>query len=429
MIDTFPMKRNPIAAAQHAALRRLLGEILPANRFYAGKLKAAGISGFPGGVADFLRKCPFTLKPELVADRQAFPPYGSNLTFPAGQYTRISRTSGTHGRPLYWLDTPEDWEWLLGTKSRVFQVAGLAPGEQVLFPFSFGPFLGFWSAFEAALRLGLRCFPAGGMNSAARLRVLCESPVGAVCCTPTYALRLGEAAREEGIDLSRRGVRALIVGGEPGGSLPATVSRIETLWPGARVYDHHGMTETGTVSYPCPAVRHRLHVIESAYLAEVLEPGSERPVPPGETGELILTTLGRHGAPLLRYRSGDLVRPATGTCPCGSEELALDGGILGRLDDMVVVRGVNLYPGALDAVLGAFADVAEYRVEVDRRGTLVEVRLQIEPQQSCRRPEILAANIQNELQARFSLRIPVEPLTPGALPRFEMKAKRWIEIM
>ena len=148
-------------------------------------------------------------------------------------------------------------------------------------------------------------------------------------------------AAQEKIDLGSSRVRTLIVAGEPGGTIPAVSDRLTRSWPGARVFDHHGMTEVGPVTYQCPAQAGILHVIESAYFPEIIEPASADAVKPGQTGELVLTTLGRSGSPLLRFRTGDLVKSKERgePCECGRYELALEGGILGRTDDMVVENG------------------------------------------------------------------------------------------
>ena len=423
--------REGIEAAQLDRLRVLLGELPAGNRFYAAKLRGAGLSAEIPTLDAFRGAMPFTQKAELVEDQRRHPPYGSNLTYGLDRYTRFSRTSATTGKPMHWLDTPEDWQWMLDNWDRVFAAAGVSSRDRVFFAFSFGPFLGFWTAFEAASKRGCLCIPGGGMSSLARLEAILENGVTVLCCTPTYALRLGEVAAEKGLDLKRGSVRTILVAGEPGGSIGATVAAIERLWPRARVVDHHGMTETGPVSYGCPREPHRLHVMEPAYVAEVIDPGDHRPVAPGEIGELVLTTLGRTGSPLLRYRTGDLVRPSRSQpCACGSWELGLEGGILGRSDDMVVVRGVNLYPGALEAVIRRCREVAEYRVQVDTRGTLCELKVQAEVDASCDSvdgPE-LERRLEIELRSAFALRIPVSVVARGSLPRPEFKSNRWVRV-
>lgn len=431
MPTAFP-SRAEIEADQLEQLRALVTELFPANSFYTRKLEDQGITFDVASLADFSRRFPFTTKAELVADQLAHPPFGTNLTYPLNTYTRFHQTSGTTGTPLRWLDTPESWAWLLEHWTRVFQAAGVTASDRVGFAFSFGPFLGFWTAFESAQRLGCLCVPLGGLSSAARLRVILDNGITALCCTPTYALRLGEVARAEGIDLNRSHVKRILVAGEPGGSVPAVRARIESLWPGARVWDHHGLTEVGPVTYECPAQPGLLHVMESGYVAEIIEPATGQPASPGEPGELVLTSLGRVASPLLRYRTGDLVKRGTpnaagAVCSCGSPELALAGGILGRVDDMVIVRGVNVYPSAVDEIIRTVGGVAEYQVAVTTRGPLTELALTVEPL-----PDAVAATLVRQLneafESAFALRVPITLAAAGSLPRFEMKAKRWSRV-
>jgi phenylacetate-CoA ligase len=417
---------KPDKSSQFARLQVLLASISRTNLFYASKLRRAG---YISSLDEFFERMPFTHKQELIEDQRANPPFGSNLTYPIERYTRLWQTSSTTGQPLYWLDTPESLRWMLDNWARVYQAAGIVAEDRIFFAFSFGLFLGFWTAFESAERLGCMRIPAGGMSSAARLRTMLDAQATVLCCTPTYALRLAEVATQERIDLSRSKLRRIIVAGEPGGSIPGVRSSIEQAWPPARVVDHHGMTETGPVSYGCPARPGVLHVIESAYIAEVIDPQSGQAVTPGVTGELVLTTLGREGSPLLRYRTGDLVqRAADAPCECGAHNLALPGGILGRTDDMLVVRGVNVYPGAVEDILRAEGGVAEYRVEIDTHRSLSELRIQVEPSLGCADGAALAARLQTALHAALGLRISVSSLPPGALPRFEMKARRWVRL-
>src|SRR5262249_17624120 len=289
--------------------------ILPANRFYAAKWASVGMPTQIVSIGDFSQRFPLTTKTELAADQAAHPPYGSNLTYPLERYTRCHQTSGTNGAPLHWLDTPESWDWMLGNWKTILRIAGVTAADKLFFAFNFGPFIGFWLAFEAAGRLGCRCLPGGGMSSLARLRAILDHGATALCCTPTYGLHLAEIAVREGIDLSTSPVKKLIVAGEPGGSILRTRARLEAAWPGAQVCDHHGMTETGPVSFQCPARPRVLHVIETSYIAEIVVPTGSKPVSTGEPGELVLTTLGRIGSPLLRYRTGVLVLPAAeGLC-------------------------------------------------------------------------------------------------------------------
>lgn len=419
--------RDSIEAKQSVRLLTLLAAIVPGNRFYAEKLRANGLGSGTLLLADFRQVVPFTLKQELVADQHHHPPYGTNLTYALECYSRFCQTSATSGSPLRWLDTRESWHWMLNCWVQVFEAAGVTARDRFLFAFSFAPFLGFWTAFESAVSLGCFSIPGGGISSAARLSLILDNDITVLCCTPTYALRLAEEAREEAIDLARAKVKRIIVAGEPGGSIPSLRSRIETLWPAARVVDHHGMTETGPVTYQCPKSPGVLHVLESDYIAEVIDPQSGQPVAPGTTGELVLTNLGRLGSPLLRYRTGDLVQQgASLPCECGSYEMALQGGILGRTDDMVTVRGVNLYPSAVEEIVRACDGIAEYRVAIRTQRELAELTLEVEPSSECEDSAALAERLRRNLGKAFTLRIPVSIVPPGSLPRFEMKAKRWV---
>ena len=330
---------------------------------------------------------------------------------------------------MRWLDTPESWNWMLENWSQVYRAAGITRRGPHLFRLLVRAISGFWTAFESACRTGCLCIPGGGARSAGRLRTIIDTGATVLCSTPTYAIRLAEVAAEEGIDLATGKVRRIVVAGEPGGSIPATRAYIESLWPGSRVVDHHGMTETGPVSYGCPKRQNVLHVIESAFVAEVIDPASGKAVPPGGTGELVLTNLGRTGSPILRYRTCDLVQQAENPrCECGSYDLALNGGILGRTDDMVVVRGVNVYPGAVENILRASGGVAEYRVEVRTNHALPELRIQVEPDPQNEDAGRLTRRIEVALNNAFGLRIPVSSVPHGTLPRFEMKAQRWVKV-
>lgn len=416
-----PPNRPTLEAGPLAALRALLAEVVSKNPFYGRKLAAVGCSAEPASLADFTARFPFTTKAELVADQTTNPPYGTNLTYPLARYTRCHQTSGTTGTPLRWLDTPESWSAMTDDWVEVFRAAGVTASDRMLFAFSFGPFLGFWLAFEAGQRLGALCFAGGGMSSGVRLRLLLENQCTVLCCTPTYAIHLAEVAAQEGFDLSQGRVRTIVVAGEPGGSQPAVRERLSAAWKGARVFDHHGMTETGPVTHEVPGQPGNLVMLTRSYFAEIVNPSSGEPVLPGEQGELVLTTLRRTGSPLIRYRTGDLVRgePGSGVIRHPAPVSLLCGGILGRVDDMVIVRGVNVYPTALDQLIREFREVAEYRVTYDTSEAMAELSVEVEA------PPATAAALSHRLHDVLALRIPVTDVPPGSLPRFELKARRW----
>jgi len=402
-----------IRKRQIESLRRLCRELIPSNTFYASRLRETGLNFETMTLEDFTSRMPFTTRAEWTRDQIDNPPFGTNLTYPIEHYIRFCRTSGSTGQPMIWLDTRQTWDAMLDCWARVFTAAGLAESRRVFFAFSFGPFLGFWTAYESATRLGHMCIPAGGLSSAARLRLLLDTRAEVLCCTPTYAIRLAHVAEKEGIDLSELNVQVIIVAGEPGGSIPATRNHISEHWCGARVFDHHGMTEVGPVTYECPKEPGVLHVIEDNYFAEVIE------------DELILTTIKRPGSPLIRYKTGDSVSAERRTpCSCGTEELSLLGGIMGRKDDMTIIRGVNVFPAAVEEIVRSTEGIEEYRVELFTRHDLAEMKVIVEGGGG----EAMRLELEKQFQKVLFLRIPVELTEPGSLPRYEMKAKRWVKL-
>jgi len=401
------------------ALNCLL-DSLAHNPFYRAKLARSGGPRPIGSVADFARVIPFTTKSELVDDCAQHPPFGTNLSFPREDYSRFCQSSGTSAGPLPTLDTAESWGVMLDVWDKVYDHAGLRADDTLFFAFSFGPFLGFWTAFEAATRRGNLSIPGGGLSTRARLEMMARYQATVLCCTPTYALRLGEVLRSEAAHLqAQMRVRLILVAGEPGGSIPATRTQIASLWNQAAVRDHHGMTETGPISYETADSPGSLLVDSAAYHAEVIEPATGRPVEPGESGELVITTLRRLARPLLRYRTGDLVKPVW-----EPDGLRLEGGILGRCDDMIVVRGVNVYPAALEAVVRKFPEVVEFQVRHRTVDAMTELEVIVEPTESA--DADLTHRIQVALSNAFALRIPVSTTAVGSLPRHEFKSHRWI---
>ncbi len=407
--------RSLIEEHQLARLQLGLSRILPNNRFYEKKILSNRISLNLRSLDD-LADFPFTTKQELVADQELHPLFGTNLTYPINEYIRLHQTSGTTGRPLKVLDTQESWDWWAECWTSVYQSAGVTRDDIVFLAFSFGPFIGFWSAYEGAKRLGALTVPGGGMDSLQRLRAMQEIDATVLVCTPSYALHLAEVAQEHGLDMRLSSVRVTIHAGEPGASIPSTRERIQNAW-NARTHDHAGMTEMGAFGFSC-SEQHGLHVNESEFIAEILDPHTNQPVDEGQTGELVLTNLGRWGNPAIRYRTGDLVRHGGYSCACGRTFLLLPGGVLGRVDDMLIIRGVNVYPSALANILHRFSEVKEYRVIITSEGSMDEIALQVE----C--PPDLKSAIADEVHIALNLRVPIETVALGTLPRFELKARR-----
>lgn len=411
--------RELIREHQLARLRSMLVDVLARNRFYRDKLRDAGLeSSRDIRTLDDLRQIPFTKKHELVKDQEANPPFGTNLTYPMSAYKRLHQTSGTTGKPMRWLDTEESWRWWGECWSTVLHAAGIDADDRVYFAFSFGPFIGFWSAWEGVRQVGALAVSGGASTSEQRLEHMLELEATAVCCTPSYALHLAEVAAEMGLagQLRESAVRAIVVAGEPGGSIPNTRDRIQDLW-GATVYDHTGATEVGAHGYTC-VHQAGVHINEGEFIVEVLEPGRETPT---DDGELVITNLGRVGSPVIRYRTGDHVRLNSGACECGRTYVRMDGGVLGRVDRMLTVRGINVYPSAIENIVRSFSEIDEFAVEVTTRDQLDEMTVKIEADGNV---DAIAEQLQERFRRRFSLRVNVEPVPANTLPRWELKARR-----
>lgn len=408
------LHRGELARYQLQRLEALRKEILPKNAFYAGKLK---VVEFPLQSLDDLRELPLTLKEELQ-EAATSTLSSRNQTYPLAEYVRFHQTSGTRGRPLVVLDTAGDWQWWLDTWQYVLDAAGLTAEDRVMMAFSFGPFIGFWSAHDAVEQRGCLILPGGGLSSLGRLELLKNGEATAVCCTPSYALHLADVARENDIDLAGTAVRVLILAGEPGGSVPAIRGRIEQAW-GAKVCDHSGATEIGPWGFP-DSDGTGLFVNEAEFIPEFLSVESGQPAGEGELSQLVLTNLGRCGYPVIRYRAGDLVRPSWQS-RSGCNFVFLEGGVLGRADDMMIIRGVNVYPSAVEEILRTFPEIVEYRLIATRRGEMDQ--LEIELEDALEQP----GRVAEELRTRLNLRVEVRCVAAGSLPRFELKGKRFVD--
>jgi len=357
------------------------------------------------------------------------------------QYRRYHRTSGTRGRPMVIMDTSSDWQWWVSTWQHVLDACQITHRDRVLMAFSFGPFIGFWSAHDACLNRQCMVIPSGGMSTMARIELIESSRPTVLFSTPSYAIHLGQAAEKHGKSLRDSSIRCVFVAGEPGGSVPSIRSSIEAMY-GAEVMDHVGATEIGPWGFGSSDGRF-MHVIESEFIAEYLPvdlTNSQRDALRGlvpthasipvdavnQVSELVLTSLGRVGAPVLRYRTGDLVCPIVGRSEESPESpescfVRLAGGVLGRSDDMIVVRGVNVFPSSVEALVREFPEVGEYRLTLFKNGALDELRLEVEDERHD--PDRIA----QRLLMRLQLRLDVVDVPEGTLPKSEGKSRRLVD--
>jgi len=415
------LTRKQLRELQNERLRALIDRIA-GNRFYREKAREAGLELSRIKCAEDLGSLPFTTKQELVADQVEHPPFGRLLTDPPSDYRYFHQTSGTTGRPLKVVDTAESWEWWKRCWGYVYRAAGATADDVVFCAFSFGPYISHWAAIHGAWHIGALCISGGGMNSEQRLRCVIDNQVTVLVCTPTYALHLAEVASGLGIDLRTSAIRIGIYAGEPGASLPNVKRAIESAW-GATCYDHAGATEAGAWAFDCEAQTGAIHLNEAEFIFEVIDPQSGESVDEGTRGELVITNLGRACMPVLRYRTGDLVEVTAEPCACGRRFARIKGGVLGRSDDMIIVRGVNLYPSAIDNLIRGLPNITEYEVNIRRVAGLDDLSIKIESGGGSF--EETAQTLMHEFRTRYSIRVGIEQAITGSLPRYEFKSRRF----
>ncbi len=422
-IETAPRER--LRQLQARRLREQVAHAYHASPFYRRKLDAAGVKPAQVQGLEDLPRLPFTTKDELKQDQAGHPPWGTLLAVPVEQCLRVHMTSATTGRPLAFLDTREDWYGFYHSYARSLHAFGVRASDMVMAAFSYGPWIGYWSGFYAAQDLGALVFPAGGLSTEQRIDALRTYPITVLGCTPSYALHLAEQAARRGIDLARETkVRITWHTGEPGASIPATKARIEAAF-GARAFDLPGLTEIAAWGFECDAGAGLVHVHEDYCYPEVLDE-HDRPVGPGGRGELVFTSLYRKAMPLLRYRTRDVVQLADRPCPCGRTLLALEGGVLARLDDMKKVRGVVVYPRRVEEIVRAHRGVDEFQIVFRRVEGLDDILVRIDPAPGLGPGERhdMARVLAEDLRVGLGLRVSVELTEPGGLPRWDHKARR-----
>jgi phenylacetate-CoA ligase len=424
--------RQTLEALQLRKLRDLVDWTYASAPWQAERLRAAGVTAESIETLDDVRRIPFLTRQEWMASQIESPPFGSVLAQPPAAAIRYHTTSGTSGsRPLAVLDGPKDWEWIAEMWCYALWGFGVRPSDTVFFAFSYGTFVGFWGAHYAAEKLGCLVLPGGNMTTEARVRMIMDAGATVVCSTPTYALRLAQEARALAIDLAAGPVQRLILSGEPAGSIPATKALIEEQW-GAKAADTAGMTEVGTIiMFECEHQPGGAHVIEDHYLEEVIDPDTDEPVGYGEIGERVVTSFGRGFIPVLRYRTRDLVcRVPSSTCTCGRGFDIYEGGIRGRVDDMKVVRGTNVYPRAIEEIVRRVVpDLEEFQIRLSTvDGIRDEIEVLVEQGGAPRSSSPILGELARRLaEAHEGLRIDVRVAEPNSLPRFELKAKRLVD--
>ncbi|NBR04425.1 MAG: phenylacetate--CoA ligase family protein [Planctomycetes bacterium] len=399
--------------------------VLPRNTFYLRKLGINARTVSKSWIKDNFDSFEFTSKNELQDNQLIYPPYGDFHYLEPSDYSRFHQTSGSSGKPLLFLDSKEGWEWLLTNWLKIFELADIKKEDRLFFPFSFGPFLGFWTAFEAACKSGCLSFPGGGMSSESRLAFILNQKINVIFTTPSYAIRLAEVARNQGINLRELSLKKLVLAGEPGANIPATRLRIEKDW-GRIIVDHHGMTETGPVTVECSVTPGLLHIVEQSFVAEVIDPKTQKKLSLGSIGELVLSSFGRAGCPLLRYRTGDIVQLNHQKCTCGFKGQSLLGGILSRADEMIFLKGNNIYPSALQNMLHSIEGIIDFRITFYKTDGKPELLFEVETLPNI--SHSIRDKLDKLIQTTFLFKPIIKIVPDGSLPRQEMKSKRFIQI-
>ncbi len=394
--------------------------------FYREKWDAVGVD--PGKVSslDDLRRFPLLRKQELRTEQAEHPPFGRYLCVPREEVLRIHGTSGTTGRPTAFGVSRGDWHRIAAAHARIMWAAGIRPSDTIFLGSFFGLYWGGWGALIGGERLGATCFPFGaGVPGQTQQAVewLAQMRPTAFYGTPSYALRIAEVAREAGFDPVDFGIRVLFFSGEPGAGIPSTKRLIERSFGGACI-DMGSMAEMSPwmTNAEC-SERSGMHLWDDIVYTELLDPVTEEPVSPGEVGVPVYTHLERESQPMIRLWSGDLSRYTSEPCGCGRTYRRLPDGLFGRADDMLVIRGENVYPAAIEEAIRAAGCEGEFRVEVVREHAMDELTVRAEAVAGCSESDLQQA-VLSQLKKKLGLRAAVEIVRAGSLERTEFKSRR-----
>lgn len=427
-IETMP--REQLRELQLRKLRAMVDWAYNNSRLWRRKFDEVGLEPQDIRTLDDVQLIPFLTKDEFLRAQASDPLFGETLAAPIELALRYHQTSGTSGRtPLRALDGKKDWEWQAEMWAYGLYGFGVRPRDVVYLPFGYNAFIGFWGIHYGAEKIGSLVIPGGAQTRELRLKQIRELGATVVATTPTYALRLAHAAEDIGIDLVNESkVEMLILTSEPGGSIPSTKRILEEAW-GARVGDFVGMTESGTIfAFECSEQCGALHIIEDHFLEEVIDPRTLKPVGYGEKGERVMTSFGRGIMPVLRFRTGDLVEKVESRyCTCGRTFDLYKGGVLGRTDDMKLIRGTNVYPSAVENIVREYKEIREFQIILTREGYIDEITVQIEPRPDVHEDRLgsLSYELASDLaEAHENLRFNVVIVEPDTLTRAETTANR-----
>jgi len=429
--ETLPRER--LERLQLKKFKRIFSWAFQHSRFHRALYDKAGVRPEDIRTLADIRRVPKVEKSMMRPIQRKDPfPYGDALCVPLEEVTAFRQTSGTTGQPVYQPDTWQDWEWWSDCWAALLWAQGYRPSDRVFLPFGYNVFVAFWTAHYACEKIGCEVVPGGVLDTRARVLKMQELKATALMATPTYVLGLADTAVTKlGIDpATDLQIDKITCAGEPGALIPSTKKRIEKVW-NARAFDHAGATEIGAWGFECAAQSGGLHVNESMFLAELEDLDTGQPITePGRRGRLVITTFDRLAQPCIRFDSKDIVEFSDEKCSCGRTYRLLPGGVVGRADDITKVKGVLLAPSAIEDVVRSIPGLGdEYEVVVDKKGDIDHIMLKVElTGQAPADTKDLEARLQTELRVKTNLGYEIEMHPYGALPRYEVKAKRFKDL-
>jgi len=430
ILETLPPEQ--LRQLQLKKFRRIFKWAYEHSLFHRSLYDQAG--GTPNDIRSFadIRRVPKVEK-HMMRDIQGKAPfpYGDALCVPLEDVTEFRQTSGTTGQPVYQPDTWQDWEWWAECWATILWAQGYRPKDRVFIPFGYNVFVAFWAGHYGAEKVGCEVVPGGVLDTAARVMKIQELSVTALMGTPTYMLGMAEVARNR-LDIDPAGltIEKITCAGEPGAGIPGTKDRIESAW-GAKVYDHAGATEIGAWSFECQSQPYGMHINSAMFLVEIEDPETgELITEPGRRGKMIITALDRIAQPCIRFDAKDVIEWADEPCACGRTYPIIKGGVLGRVDDITKVKGVLLAPTAIEEVVRSVDSLSdEYEVVVNKKGDSDQICLKVEllPDAQNQQQEI-NGQLTDQLRLKTNLRYDIEYFDFGALPRYDVKAKRFKDL-
>ncbi|ASU40525.1 CoA ligase [Herbaspirillum sp. meg3] len=422
--------RATLESFQLAKLRTQLARLAQDSAYYAPLFKRLGWNaGELGSLAD-LSKLPFTTKSDYVNSIGPDAPFGQFMTVPRSDVLRMHFSSGTTSTPTPQFWTQHDLDRWAAMYARHSHAQGIGPDDIVQCMYSYTWFVGGLGATAGYQRVGAMVIPAGSQDTERQINTLFTYGSTVLCGTPSFITHLAEEVRKRGRDPATSTVRTIMMGGEPGASIPATRKRIQELW-GARAYDAYGCLEFQPIAGECDA-QAGLHLAEDFLYAEVVDAETRQAVPDGTPGVLVVTHLDKQAGPLVRWWTGDIVVRDSTPCTCGRTHARLLGGVRGRADDMLVVRGVNVFPSAVEEVVRKSPGLGdEYQLVInasvyDAGGFMKSLHVRVEQSDASADTDQLAAQLVRDIKEKLQVGAAVEVLPFGTLTRSTHKAKRLV---